>query len=166
MANRKVARTQYNFLTNRFDKTHGLSRSSEYQTWLQMRDRCRNTKSKYWPRWGGRGITIDPAWDSFEQFYRDMGPRPPGLTLERVDNHGPYSKANCRWATYGEQMRNTRRNNLITHDGRTQTITDWAREYGLDVTTLHSRLRLGWPIERALTAAPKHDPWRFGNRRK
>jgi hypothetical protein len=75
----------------------------------------------------------------------------PGLSIERVDNSGPYSPENCCWATHAEQQRNQRTNRLITHNGRTMTATDWAKETGIKYPNLISRLNAGWSAERALT---------------
>jgi hypothetical protein len=87
---------------------HGASRprTPEYNVWLHMRERCTNPNHVRYARYGGRGITIDPAWDSFAQFFADMGERPPGLTLDRVNKDGPYAAHNCKWSTDSEQNKN------------------------------------------------------------
>jgi hypothetical protein len=89
-------------------RVHGQSvrRTPEYLVWLHMRERCHNANHIRFARYGGRGIAVDPAWDSFAQFLADMGERPPGMTLDRVDTDGPYAAWNCKWSTDHEQNRN------------------------------------------------------------
>lgn len=97
---------------------HGAAspRTPEYNVWLHMRERCRNPRHIRFARYGGRGIAIDPAWDSFAQFLADMGERPAGMTLDRVDKDGPYAAWNCKWSTDSEQNRN-REMRVIEHCG-------------------------------------------------
>jgi len=134
--------------------THGGIGSREYRTWDCMLQRCTNTSLECYASYGGRGISVCESWKSFENFYADMGPRPDGCSLDRIDNNGNYCKENCRWATRKEQSRNTSRNVVIEHNGKSQTLTDWAEESGIHKSTLTYRLRSGWPIEKALTAPP------------
>lgn len=87
---------------------HGLTGSPTYNTWASMKQRCLNPNSPKYRLYGGRGITICDRWLKFENFLADMGERPPGLTLDRIDNDGDYEPGNCRWATSTQQIANRR----------------------------------------------------------
>lgn len=141
---------------------HGLFGTPEWLAWKNMHDRCLKSKHPSFARYGGRGITVDPRWSCPEQFVADMGLRPsPAHSVDRIDNDGPYSPENCRWATRGEQASNRRNNRLLVWEGKTKTLSALAAEHGISVQALNYRLRAGWPLKRALT-----DPIRRGPRGK
>jgi len=137
--------------------THGRSRSTEFKIWSSMLARCGNPKNSAYPRYGGRGIVVCERWRKFENFLADMGQRPSGMSLDRYPNNdGNYEPGNCRWATCTEQSLNTRSNRLVTFNGRTQSVTEWEREYGFQRGTLHQRLfRYGWTMDRAVEETNK-----------
>ena len=124
---------------------HGLSADANgaYRSWREMRQRCRNLNRPTAACYAGRGITIDPEWNDFANFHRDMGDRPDGCTLERIDNFGPYSKSNCRWATMAEQNRNKRSNVLVTIGGKTMIVMDWCRHRGISHSRVYNRIHRG-----------------------
>lgn len=126
-------------------------RSPEYLAWTSMIQRCTNPKSPSFEHYGGRGIDLCPEWKDFATFYKDMGPRPDGCSLERSDNNLGYFPANCYWATKVAQQNNRRANRVLTYAGRTQTAAQWARGLGLKYVTLIGRLNAGWPVEKALS---------------
>ena len=137
--------------------THGQSGSKAYRSWQKMRSRCLNPNDTYFKNYGGRGIRICDRWQSFENFYVDMGDRPDERSLDRIDNNGNYTPENCRWATKKEQDRNKRNNRFITFNGRCLLLLEWAEELKINYSTLKKRLDRGWPIERALTEMPKNN---------
>jgi hypothetical protein len=112
--------------------------------------RCTSPKHPHFKDYGGRGIEVCERWKSFALFLQDVGQRPPGKTLDRLDCHGNYEPGNCRWATSEEQQRNLRTNRLLTFDGKTQCLTAWAKEAGIKKSTLRERLERGWSVEAAL----------------
>lgn len=122
----------------------------EYKSWVQMRQRCKNQNTTGYENYGGRGISVDPKWESFETFLTDMGPRPSNHSLERVDVNGNYGPGNCVWATTEQQANNKRTNTLITIDGVTKTMGQWCKEYGIRDDTLWRRLERGVPAEKAV----------------
>lgn len=112
--------------------------------------RCTNPNNVMFYLYGGRGITVCERWRTFDNFLADMGPRPDGLTLDRIDPEGHYEPGNCRWATPKEQQENRRCARLITYNGETKTLAEWARSRDLSFLCLWNRLERGWPLDRAL----------------
>lgn len=128
---------------------HGLSKTREYKIWTGMWGRCTNPKIKHFKNYGGRGIKVHESWKSFEQFLADVGHSPhPKSEIDRRDNDGDYEPSNVHWMSQLEQARNRRNSLHYTHDGRTQSLTAWAAEFGFNYHSLYYRLK-----ERSLTFA-------------
>lgn len=126
------------------NKKHGCSLSSEYRVWAGMMRRCTTKTNIAYSHYGGRGITVCPAWRDFANFIIYMGPRPsPKHTLERINNDGNYEPGNCRWATQSEQCRNTRRTIFVTINGIKKCLKDWCVELGKNYDAVRSRIRYG-----------------------
>ena len=135
---------------------HGspVNKMPEYKPWRSMRRRCYSPSYEYFHLYGGRGISVCEQWrNSFDKFLADMGPRPPGTSLDRYPNKdGNYEPGNCRWATPAQQSANTNLNALFTLRSETFHLAEWARRSGLKMTTLQARLSKGADLETALTA--------------
>jgi hypothetical protein len=127
-------------------------RNPAYRVWQSMRTRCFNERHPAYRRYGERGITVCPQWkDDFDQFLKDMGPRPEGLTIERIDNNGPYAPDNCKWGTRMEQAANTRRNIVAVWKGALCNLIDVARMENVDYASLAYRFQnKGMEIEEAV----------------
>lgn len=131
-------------------------RGREYEAWRSMLSRCYNKKRIDYGNYGGRGITVDRRWkDSYESFKEDMGSCPDGMSLDRIDNNGPYAPENCRWATRIEQMNNTRKSKHIELSGETHTLAIWSKITGFSSEKIWQRLRRGWEAEEALGKVPR-----------
>lgn len=138
--------------------THGKSGTSIYWTWSNMIERCSRVTHKDYCNYGARGIYVCERWKKFENFYADMGDRPEGLSLDRIDNDGPYSPENCQWTTPSQQTINSSRAHKVTFQGETLALCEWDKRLGIPAKTIERRLREGWSVERALTTpnrAPK-----------
>lgn len=134
---------------------HGLAGTKLYDTWKAMVRRCTNPRDASYTNYGGRGITVCDKWKTLDGFLEDMEDSyQEGLEIERIDNSLGYCKENCKWTTDREQARNRRSNVMITFQGRTQCLGDWATEIGIGRTTLVRRIE-NWGISRALTTPPK-----------
>lgn len=134
---------------------HGASHSSEYDIWSEIKRRCYNKNFHAYIDYGSRGITMCDEWkESFEAFYRDMGPRPsPKYSIDRRDNNKGYSKDNCRWATRIEQNNNRRNTLYFEFDGEKKALADWCRELNVPYNAVYERIKRGMDFEDALDAA-------------
>jgi hypothetical protein len=135
----------------------GLSRMSAaekriYIIWCHIRRRCGNPRDPAYNRYGGRGIYVCERWQKFVAFRDDMGPRPPGTSLDRIDNDGPYAPWNCRWATRQQQGSNKRNNIRVEWAGEVVSLHEACRRVGFDYHAVHKRVtRRNWPMDKALT---------------
>lgn len=137
-------------------RKHGRNQQDRtYRIWAAMRGRCHTKSNSKYADYGGRGIAVCEAWNSFEQFLKDMGEAPPGRSIERNNNNGNYEPGNCRWATQAEQSRNTRQSHWIECAGRKQVLVDWAAERGMTALLVYKRLKRGWSPEQALGFEPR-----------
>lgn len=130
---------------------HGMENTRIYDVWVSMLGRCRNPNHKQWDDYGGRGIRVCERWQSFENFYADMGAKPKDLSLDRKDNDLGYSPENCRWATRKQQMDNRRVTPRFMINGEIKTLTELAQVTGIPKGRIYGRLRKGWVIEDAIS---------------
>lgn len=146
---------------------HGMARSAHkrnktYSVWAAMIQRCTNERDANWGHYGGRGIGVCDRWLVFDNFLADMGEKPEGLTIDRVDNSTGYSKENCRWASRHEQGRNTRANVWITVDGVSKLQVDWCRELGTTSSHFAYCKRRGIPAEVFIKKLKERNHGNFG----
>jgi hypothetical protein len=131
-------------------RSHGMTHDPIYRLWVSMMDRCYRSNVPNFRFYGARGITVCERWHTFQNFHADMGDRPEGTSLDRIDNSRGYEPENCRWSALTAQSRNTRRNRHLTLNGRTATVAEWSEITGLSPQTIASRLRRGKSVEEAL----------------
>lgn len=123
--------------------THGLSKTRAYKVWKDMRSRCNNPKNAEYDNYGGRGIMVCDRWGNFEGFYGDMGDRPEGMTIDRIEPNGNYEPTNCRWATAIQQANNRRGTIWHTRNGETKPLSEWCVLLGVDHSKARYRKRHG-----------------------
>jgi len=133
------------------NRKHGRHNTPTYFVWRSLFGRCYIKTNTSWHNYGARNIKVCKRWHKFENFFSDMGEKPAGTTIDRIDNTKGYEPGNCRWVTMKQNQRNRRNNRLISYNGRTQCLSAWAEEFEINESTLASRLDRGWTIERALT---------------
>ncbi len=125
-----------------------------YRIWSLMRDRCNNANSPHYALYGGRNITVCDEWNDYGTFrsWAIANGYSNKLSLDRIDSNGNYCPENCRWTTQKKQCNNKRNNHYLTYLGKTQTMSEWAEELGINYNTLRSRLNnYGWSVEDALS---------------
>lgn len=129
-----------------------------YNVWQGMLNRCRQPNNPQWRDYGGRGIAVCNRWqNSFSNFVADMGPRPDGYTLDRIDNNGNYTPKNCKWSSRKEQQRNRRITLRITRDGSTYTIAELAEKSGLKFDTVAKRAAQGLTLPEIVAKERRYD---------
>ena len=137
---------------------HRMSGSKEYTSWECMKSRCYREKDIFYKNYGGKGITVCDRWlHSFENFYKDMGPRPEGYSLDRIDVNGNYEPENCRWSDRKEQDRNRSNNIKYLFRGHLMILADIAKETGLHANTIKERVQKGMTAEEAVTKPIKYN---------
>ena len=145
--------------------THAKSRTRLYTIWCDMKQRCLNKNSVVFRYYGGRNISICKEWENdFNKFYdwAQKNGYSDNLTIDRIDVNGNYEPSNCRWITIQMQRKNTRNNIFVEIEGETKILKDWCDYYNITYTTVMSRLKLGWNIEKALkTPARKHKEYNY-----
>jgi hypothetical protein len=132
-------------------RKHGLSYYSGMKVWQGMIRRCTNPEAKDFAQYGGRGIKVCERWLDVRNFAEDMGEKPDGHSLDRINTHGDYCPENCRWATPAEQGANKRNNRMIEHEGQVLHMSEWCRRLGVKPSTVINRLNSGMDPSLALT---------------
>ena len=131
--------------------THNLSKSSTYFCWQSMKQRCYNPNTPNYSNYGGRGITVCDRWkNSFENFLCDMGERPEGMEIDRINNNGDYQLDNCRWVSKETNNRNRRSTVIIEYQGVEYTQAELCRKFNISPDTFRYRIKRGKTVEEAL----------------
>lgn len=129
---------------------HGGCHTEAYKSWQKMKARCENKAQYGYESYGGRGIVVCERWQSFALFLEDMGERPSGMSIDRIDVNGNYEPENCKWSTVKEQGRNKRNNrNLVIHN-ESRCVVEWAEIAGISDSMIRSRLTKGWSHREAV----------------
>lgn len=138
-------------------KASNLVNSPTYHSWVGMKQRCLNASHDAYENYGGRGISVCDRWMKFENFFEDMGEKPNGLEIDRIDTNGDYEPNNCRWTDRITNIRNRRNTRWLTHGGKTMTLSEWARYLNVPRERISRRLDRGWSVEDALMKGNRND---------
>lgn len=152
-SNHYVKNRKYGDPNGSDDRWHGMEKTSEYRSWIEMKRRCLDPKRPGYKYYGAKGVTIYPPWiASFKEFFDYMGVKPTTEhSLDRIKSEGNYEPGNVKWSTALEQQNNRRNHTKLTINGITKNISQWRREYAIPDSTFHNRLRRGWTGERLLS---------------
>lgn len=131
----------------------GMHDTPERLAWRSMRNRCYSPESEHFNRYGGRGITVCDKWkNDFDSFFYDVGPRPSNqYSIHRINNNGNYEPGNVEWATKEVQCNSRASSRVLEYVGQRKTLSQWSRDTGLGISTIHFRLKSGWTVPEALT---------------
>lgn len=129
---------------------HGMEGTPTYNTWAHMLSRCNNANHKQYADYGGRGITVCEEWRSFINFLTDMGNKPKGMSLDRINNDLGYYKENCRWTDQKQQIRNRRVSKIVEFQGRKVSLSELCEEKNINWRMVYERIRQGWVVEKAI----------------
>ena len=129
---------------------HGMEGTPTYNTWGHMLSRCRSETHKQYADYGGRGIAVCKEWERFEVFFADMGEKPEGMSLDRIDNDLGYYKDNCRWADQKTQVRNRRNSPVVIWEGVEVSLAKLCETKGVKWRMVYERIRAGWAVEKAI----------------
>ena len=145
-------------------KRHGMWNSPTYKTWQQMKDRCGNSKSTSYPYYGAKGVTYDPRWEEFKNFLEDMGVRPSGKSLDRLETSQSYCKNNCKWSTPKEQANNRSNNLTVLWEGKFYSPIDLMGVWGKKLPTVYYRIYNFFEYDEDISAYINIKPFKIRNR--
>jgi hypothetical protein len=142
---------------NKSNSKHGYFGTPTYESWASIIERCCNLNSFNYQSYGAKGITMCQKWrESFEEFLKDMGERPEGFSIDRIDVYGNYEPDNCRWASAKTQANNRTNNRKINFNNQNLNLSEWSDITGIKPSTISKRIdKYGWSIEEALTRKPR-----------
>lgn len=143
--------------------TKELNQHPAFNAWRGARQRCHNPRNSDYSRYGGRGIALAPEWVYDPYSFcawcdNNLPPKPPGYTLDRIDNDQGYIPGNLRWSDMMQQGNNRSDNRFLEFQGERLSISEWGRKLNIKSMTLYNRLELGWTVERALTEPVMRGP--------